>query len=189
MVAFRTVATQRLLLMMPTPEEAPAVVRYFERNRRHLEPWEPARPEGFYTHEFWAERLRQNRQELTAGVALRLFMVTRNLPSDHPERVVGSCNFSNIIRGAFQSCTLGYGLDAAHVGQGLMEEALRTMVPLTFELFDLHRIQANYQPTNERSGRLLRRLGFAVEGYARDYLCIDGRWRDHVLTAKLREQR
>jgi ribosomal-protein-alanine N-acetyltransferase len=42
---------------------------------------------------------------------------------------------------------------------------------------------ANYIPVNERSGRLLRRLGFTVEGYARDYLLIAGKWEDHVLTA------
>jgi ribosomal-protein-alanine N-acetyltransferase len=46
-----------------------------------------------------------------------------------------------------------------------------------------HRIMANYLPHNERSGRLLRRLGFVVEGYARDYLYIHGAWRDHILTA------
>ena len=42
---------------------------------------------------------------------------------------------------------------------------------------------ANYMPINERSGRLLRSLGFQVEGYARDYLYVGGAWRDHVLTA------
>ena len=44
---------------------------------------------------------------------------------------------------------------------------------------------ANYQPTNVRSGRLLERLGFVREGYARHHLLIDGAWRDHVLTALL----
>jgi len=185
-VAFHPRSTDRLWLLMPPPAEAKAVLRYFERNKKHLEPWEPARPDEFYTEKFWADRLTQNRQELADGTAMRLFLISRAVAPDHPERVIGSCNFSNVIHGAFQSCTLGYGLDHRHVGQGLMEEALRAGLPLAFELFGLHRIQANYQPTNERSGKLLRRLGFVVEGYARDYLRIDGEWRDHVLTAKLR---
>ena len=42
---------------------------------------------------------------------------------------------------------------------------------------------ANYMPHNHRSGKLLERLGFEREGYAKDYLLIDGQWRDHVLTA------
>ena len=57
-----------------------------------------------------------------------------------------------------------------------------------FRNIGLHRVEANYQPSNERSGRLLRSLGFTVEGYARDYLYIDGAWRDHVLTAKIRDE-
>ncbi len=65
----------------------------------------------------------------------------------------------------------------------MMSEALSRAIPFVFDAFRLHRIQANYVPTNERSGRVLRELGFVVEGYARDYLFVGGRWRDHVLTA------
>jgi len=54
-----------------------------------------------------------------------------------------------------------------------------------FDVLRLHRIQANYVPDNVRSGRLLQRLGFRKEGFAADYLFINGAWRDHVLTALL----
>ena len=64
-----------------------------------------------------------------------------------------------------------------------MSEALGAGIGHIFGPLALHRIMANYLPTNERSGRLLRRLGFVVEGFARDYLYIDGAWRDHILTA------
>ncbi len=180
---FRPFATERTWLVMPPPAESDAVLRYFERNRAHLEPWEPARPDTFYTQRFWRDRLIANRRELEQGAAMRLFAVSRGLPPQHPDRVIASCNFSNVVGGAFQACTLGYGLDHAQVGRGLMEEILRAAIPVAFETFRLHRIQANYQPVNERSGRLLRRLGFTVEGYARDYLQIAGEWRDHVLTS------
>jgi ribosomal-protein-alanine N-acetyltransferase len=64
-----------------------------------------------------------------------------------------------------------------------MSEALRAGIAYVFETLGFHRIQANHLPANERSARLLRRLGFSVEGYARDYLYINGAWRDHVLTS------
>jgi ribosomal-protein-alanine N-acetyltransferase len=78
---------------------------------------------------------------------------------------------------------LGYGLDREAVGNGLMEEALRAVIELGFDELNLHRLMANYMPTNTRSARLLRKLGFVVEGHARDYLRLAGAWQDHVLTA------
>jgi ribosomal-protein-alanine N-acetyltransferase len=44
---------------------------------------------------------------------------------------------------------------------------------------------ASYRPENERSGRLLARLGFECEGLAKAYLKIDGEWADHVMTSRL----
>jgi ribosomal-protein-alanine N-acetyltransferase len=64
-----------------------------------------------------------------------------------------------------------------------MHEALEAAIRYAFDELRLHRIMANYVPTNERSGRVLRRLGFVIEGYARDYLFIGGRFMDHVLTS------
>ncbi len=80
---------------------------------------------------------------------------------------------------------LGYAIDHAHEGQGLMREALEATIEHVFAVLRLHRIQANYVPDNARSGRLLERLGFVREGLAKDYLFIDGAWRDHVLAARL----
>jgi ribosomal-protein-alanine N-acetyltransferase len=96
---------------------------------------------------------------------------------------LGTIAFTQIARGPFQSCMLGYALAREAQGRGLMHEGLRAAIDHVFGAMRLHRIQANYVPTNERSGRVLRRLGFAVEGYARDYLFIGGAWRDHILTA------
>ena len=65
-----------------------------------------------------------------------------------------------------------------------MTEALGSALTYVFEELGIHRVMANYLPENERSAALLERLGFMKEGFARDYLMIAGRWRDHVLTAK-----
>jgi ribosomal-protein-alanine N-acetyltransferase len=99
--------------------------------------------------------------------------------------IIGDVNVTNLIRGAFQAAYLGYELDRAHVGKGLMHEALLASIAHVFAHLNLHRLMANHVPSNERSGRLLRRLGFSVEGYARDYLLLDGVWKDHVLTSLL----
>lgn len=78
---------------------------------------------------------------------------------------------------------IGYSLAADAQGHGYMVEAVRGAVAYAFRELRLHRVMANYMPHNRRSGAVLRRAGFTVEGYARDYLRIDGRWEDHVLTA------
>jgi ribosomal-protein-alanine N-acetyltransferase len=170
--------TERLVLTMPPPGEAPRVVDYVVRNRAFLKPFEPTRPAEFYTVSFWEERLATNRRELEEDRSMRLVMYSRAEPL-----VIGFVNFNAFQRGPFQACLLGYSLDEHHQGKGLMYEALQRAIAHVFDELELHRIMANYLPDNARSGRLLERLGFVREGYARNYVHIDGRWRDHVLTS------
>ena len=101
------------------------------------------------------------------------------------QEVLGVCNYTNIVRGTFQSCHLGYALAGRHQGQGLMHEALMASNQFIFDQLELHRIMANYMPRNQRSGDLLHRLGFVIEGEARSFLKINGKWEDHVLTSML----
>jgi ribosomal-protein-alanine N-acetyltransferase len=177
---FPLIETERLLLTLPPPEDAARVIRYYEENREHLDPWSPDAPPDFYTEEYWRERLQKARADFQQGQSMMFFIFKRDEPHG---RVVGICNFSGFIRGPFQACYLGYGIDYRDEGHGLMHEALVGAIKYAFDELRLHRIMANYVPTNERSGLLLRRLGFTVEGYARDYLVIAGQWRDHVLTS------
>ncbi|EJA8914550.1 ribosomal protein S5-alanine N-acetyltransferase, partial [Escherichia coli] len=90
---------------------------------------------------------------------------------------------SNVVRGSFHACYLGYSIGQKWQGKGLMFEALSAAIRYMQRTQHIHRIMANYMPHNKRSGDLLARLGFEKEGYAKDYLLIDGQWRDHVLTA------
>lgn len=96
---------------------------------------------------------------------------------------LGTINFSHIVGPPWQACTLGYALDHAHTGQGLMQEALRRAIAFMQRERGMHRIMANHLPRNHASAKTLAALGFEREGLARDYLQIDGRWQDHVLTA------
>jgi ribosomal-protein-alanine N-acetyltransferase len=174
--------TPRLVLTIPGVESAPRLVAYYRRNRARLEPVSPPFDDAFFTHGSWEARLAQARIEFIAETAIRLVA----FPAEDPARgpVIAALNFTQCHRGPLQACTLGYSIDGEHEGRGLMREAIEAGLRYVFDDLRFHRVCANHLPTNERSGALLRRLGFVVEGYARDYLFIGGRWRDHVLTSK-----
>ena len=185
MIIPRAIACATCTLAIPGPAEAAAVASYFERNREHLEPWEPDRPPGFYTKRFWEGRLEASAEEALRETHARYFLLRGGGGS---ARVIGTCNFSNIVQGAFRACHLGYGLDAGFVGRGHMHDALSHAVPTIMDALNLHRVMANYMPENARSANVLRRCGFVVEGYAESYLHIGGRWRDHILTSFVRSE-
>ena len=172
--------TARLRLVAPDEGLADALADFHERNRAHLAPWDPPTPPDFFTPAFQARRLRESAMAYAAGTGVRYLLQ----PIGDPSRVVGNVHFSNIVRGAFQNCNLGYALDQALEGQALMAEALRCAIAEMFSArVNLHRIQAAYRPENKRSAAVLSRLSFRPEGLAKDYLFIDGAWRDHQLTA------
>jgi ribosomal-protein-alanine N-acetyltransferase len=103
------------------------------------------------------------------------------------DALVGVYNFSEIVRGAFQSAFLGYFAFTPMAGTGLMAEGLAAALDIAFRLLKLHRVEVNIQPNNARSLALATRLGFTREGFSRRYVKISGRWRDHVRFAMLAE--
>jgi ribosomal-protein-alanine N-acetyltransferase len=174
--------TARLRLVAPEESLAGALVDFHARNRAHLAPWDPPADAAFFTEPDQARRLHEGAAAFAAGTGYRWLLQ----PIGDPHRVIGSINFSNIVRGAFQSCNLGYALDQAFEGQALMTEALRCAIGEVFSTrINLHRIQAAYRPENWRSAEVLKRLGFHDEGLCNDYLFIDGMWRVHRLVALL----
>lgn len=165
------------------PHEAEMMVRFRLDNRAHLEQWEPRRSPEFFTEGFWQMQLRLILRDFRNGSSVCFTLLT---PDE--DEVIGVCNYTNIVRGTFQSCHLGYALSHRHEGQGIMFEALQQTNRYLFDESGLHRIAAGYLPRNDRSGRLLARLGFEQEGLARKYLKIDGQWEDHVMTALINDQ-
>lgn len=170
--------TTRAHLTVLSPDQAPMILDFYRRNRAHLTPWEPLRDERFYTLPYWHARLQESYGQFFNGTGVNLAAL--DLAG---ERVIATCNFSNILMGIFKACHLGYAVDQQHQGQGLMQEVLPAAIDYLFREHGLHRIMACYMPANHRSGALLERLGFEREGYARKYLMINGRWEDHILTS------
>lgn len=171
--------TPRLILSTPTQDLASAARDFHVRNRAFLAPWSPPTPAQFETLSFWQDYAAKSRDAFSAGTMVRLWVA----PADVPNKVIGSLGFSQIFRGPFCNAVLGYQIDESEQGKGLMFEALSAGIRYMFDEQRLHRIGANYMPHNVRSGRLLAKLGFRIEGYATDYLFIDGAWRDHILTS------
>ncbi|MGE8658220.1 MAG: GNAT family N-acetyltransferase [Achromobacter sp.] len=174
----RPLITPRLSLRPAIRQHAPALLAYHLANRAHLQPWEPARPDAFYTASSTEERLAAMQMSAAAGQAVHLLLFDRI-----DDSLVGTCNFTNIVRGVFQACHLGFSLAQDRQGQGLMRECLAAATHFMFTEHRLHRIMANHRPENTRSARLLNSLGFEREGMARAYLKINGAWADHVLTS------
>jgi ribosomal-protein-alanine N-acetyltransferase len=174
------IKTPRLVVRLVEPDDVDEVIAYDRRNAEHVAMWSPARRADAFDRDKRRERLARRRAEADADTGYGFIATLRDDPC-----IVAGISLDQVIRLAFQASHLGYSVDREHEGKGLASEAVRAVVDFAFETLGLHRIMANYQPTNVRSGRLLRRLGFVPEGYARDYLFINGAWRDHVLTALL----
>jgi [ribosomal protein S5]-alanine N-acetyltransferase len=181
-VATPLLLTARLRLVAADASLGAALLDFHERNRTHLAPWDPPTEPGFFTEAVQTRRLRDGAAAFAAGTGFRWLLQ----PIGDASRVIGSINFSNVVRSAFQSCNLGYALDQQYEGQALMTEALRCAIGEVFSpRINLHRIQAAYRPENWRSAEVLKRLNFHDEGVCPDYLFIDGLWRVHRLVALL----
>jgi ribosomal-protein-alanine N-acetyltransferase len=169
---------ERVVVRLPTPQDAPALARYFRENAEHLAPFSPPDLPRRVHEEFWKSEVQQIRKEFEEDRSCKMFVF------DHEGgAVIGVTSLFGFIRGTFHGAILGYSLAADRQGQGLMYEALRLAIGYAFGELGLHRLMANYLPWNRRSRRVLERLGFVVEGYAREYLRVGERWEDHVLTA------
>ncbi len=170
--------TDRLRIRELRPRDARTVHEFNTRNRWYHERWEPTRGAEYYTLRFQRRLLRRLRSD--AGIVQFGLSLsdTGGRPAYH-RPTDGVIAYSNIVRGPLQSCFVGYRLAASVEGRGLMTEALSATVSYMFEVEGLHRIEANIMPINERSIRLVTRLGFVFEGRSRRYLRIQGRWEDH----------
>ena len=158
-----------------TPDDAPVLAELQRVNRDYLAPWEPLRADGYFTEAGQRAAIEQALTEHEQG---------RNLPCvilDEGTGIVGRITLNGIVRGAFQSCSVGYWVSHAVTGRGVATAALREIIGVAFGELGLHRIQGETLPDNLASQRVLQRNGFARIGMAPAYLKIAGRWQDCIL--------
>jgi ribosomal-protein-alanine N-acetyltransferase len=148
------------------------------RNREFLQPFEPLRPESFWT---LAGQERDLDSSLEASVSDRGFAF--GIFEKDTDEMVGRIALSNVSRGAWQNATVGYFIDQAHQGRGYATEAVRWVLRWAFDELRLHRVQAGVMPRNVASARVLEKAGFRLEGRSPRYLCINGTWEDHDMYA------
>jgi ribosomal-protein-alanine N-acetyltransferase len=176
MQALPAIPTPRTTLTVLAPADSALLLAYRLRNRQHLAPWEAARGDDYFTMAAARDHLRQTHADSQAGTALHLAALARGSGG-----MLAVCSLTEIVRGAREACQLGYSVDHAHEGTGLMAEVLRAAIDHAFGALGLRRILASHVPRNTRSAALLHRLGFQRDGAARAHLYVDGRWEDMVL--------
>ena len=157
--------------------------RCAKRSRDFLTPWEPTWPADDLSRSAFRRRIRRYAEDLRTdqGYAFLIFRSSDNA-------LVGGLTLANIRRGVAQAGSLGYWMGQPFARHGYMTAAVRAVIPFAFGTLRLHRLEAACIPTNAASIRLLENTGFVREGYAREYLCINGIWQDHLLYGRLKDR-
>jgi [ribosomal protein S5]-alanine N-acetyltransferase len=171
-----------IVLRTPQMTDYPEWAELREASRDFLTPWEPTWPTDDLTRSAFRRRIRRYSEDIRTdqGYAFLVFRKSDGL-------LVGGLTLANIRRGVAQAGSLGYWMGLPYVRQGYMTAAVHAVIPFALEKLRLHRLEAACIPTNAGSIRLLEKNGFVREGYAREYLCINGIWQDHLLFARLKD--
>ena len=175
--------TKRCYLRLPDIGEADAMCEFTNKNHAYLQPWEPSHLPEYMTHAYWQQKIIHIREQFEMSHSCCL-----NLYEKESDQLIGMVNLSNIIHGCFYSCFLGFKIDQSYQNRGLMTEAVQAVITYAFDTLNLHRISANYMPHNHASAKVLTKCGFTKEGTAKDYLRINDRWENHVLTCLINEK-
>lgn len=176
---------RRVVLRPLVPQDFTGWSEVRRRNGDWLTVWEPVKlphhPDPETNREVFAARCGARDRERLAGsqYAFGIFV---------DGAFAGEINLNNVVRGAFQSATIGYWIDKARAGRSFMSEAVVVLSQFAFEELGLHRIEVCIIPRNANSRRVMEKLHFREEGIAERFLEINGVWEDHVRYGFTREE-
>ncbi|MEU8627247.1 GNAT family protein [Streptomyces sp. NPDC048669] len=162
-----------------TEADAASLAASMTRSRMYMRPWEPRRPDAFYTERGQRERVAGLLAEREAGRVMPWSLV------EGEDRAIGGFHLNAVVLGPFRSATLGYWVDVEYAGRGLATAAVRKICELARDELRLHRIEAGTVLDNVASQRVLAKCGFERFGTAPRYMHIDGEWRDHRLFQRI----
>lgn len=176
--------TDRLILKILPDTAANEVLTFYLDNRDIFEPFEPDRPQNFYTIGHQKTLLHCEYNLAIKQSTVRFWVFEKSMPQE----IIGTVSLQDIRRGLYQSCMMGYKFDKKVWRQGYAKESITKCIRIAFEEMKLHRIEAHTLPENIPSRKLLEGLGFAWEGTKRQSVKLHGIWRDHEVYALLAEE-
>ncbi len=181
---FFLIESERLYLRLPLRKDFESWVILRKKNEKFLNKWEPKKTDFFYSlrsfklRVSWCKKNFKNKK----SVSLLIFLKKN-------DTLIGGITMDNIKRGSSQSASLGYWLAEEFARNGYMTESMNKIIDYGFKELNLSRLEAATLPENEPSRKLLEKVGFKYEGVAQSYLKIYGKWRNHIVYSKLREDR
>lgn len=175
--------TDRLILQVITAGHAQGVLDFYLNNTDIFEPYEPTRPDNFYTKAYQRALLTCEYTAMTRMQSVRFWVFKK----EDPDKIIGTVSFSNIQPYIYSSCNIGYKFDKDYHHYGFAFEALIKLIEVIFMECKLHRINAYIMPSNLPSRKLIERVGFTLEGIARKNIYIQDRWEDHEVYSLLND--
>lgn len=168
----KLIETTRLKIKTPKQNDVLLILDFILRNKTFFKERDPIRESEYFTKECHLKKI-TDLQKSDSEVKFYIFR------KEIIGKIIGEIGISNISRGVFQNCNIGYKLDQNESGRGFMYEALEAIKDFIFNELELHRIEANIIPRNTKSIKLIEKLGFRKEGLSKRLLKINGKWEDH----------
>ena len=158
---------------------ASMILPFYDKNKEIFEQYETDKPFNFYTLEFQTKLIAAEYEGFLHGNYIRFYLFDKNIPN----QIIGTISFSDMKRSAFFSCQIGYKIDSDYINQGYGFKMLTNSIRIMVSEFNLHRIGAYILPGNEPSIKLVEKVGFELEGIAKSYVLMNGKWIDHLYYA------
>ena len=169
------IITERLIVRPSDVSMAEALADYYARNREFFSNYEPKFIDVFYTADYQHKALENEMKNMENASSLYYYFYLK----EDPEKIIGTISFSRLRKEPYRSTVFGYNLDEKYQGHGYCTEACKASIEHVLENYNIHRIDARAMVTNEKSQKVLERLGFEREGIERASIRIGGEFRDH----------